>query len=176
MRLLRVVALTIAVLGCAAVASANTIWNFQNVTFNRPGFGTNTINGSFELSTGPSGLVAWDFTIGGTNTQANHHYLSGGANEGGIFGGPAEVIFFNFSLNPGVYVILDFVTSLTDAGGTVNIAATSLICPGCGTPVGGSVTTNSVGGAAVAPVPEPATLVLVGVGALFAATRLRRRQ
>jgi len=28
----------------------------------------------------------------------------------------------------------------------------------------------------VAAVPEPATLVLVGVGALFAASRLRRRQ
>jgi hypothetical protein len=175
MKLLRIFALTAGVLACATVASANTIWNFNNVTFDRPGYGTNTVTGSFELNTGPSGLVTWDITVSGTNTQANHHYLFGVPFETSSFSSSSHFYVANFNLNPNVFLILDFVTGLTDAGGTVNLSSNSLVCPGCGTLVSGSVTTLSVGSTATA-VPEPATLVLCGIGAMLVASRLRRRQ
>jgi hypothetical protein len=72
---------------------------------------------------------------------------------------------------------------LTNAGGTVNLVGGppvfdvgSYVCAGCGVLVSGSLTTLDVNGTAVSAVPEPATLVLCGIGAMFIAGRLRRRQ
>jgi hypothetical protein len=181
MKLLRIAALTVAVLGSATVASANTIWNFSNVSFlspgtpTGPGVGTSIVTGFFEVDSplgGPSALTNWDFTVTGTNTTAAHHYVFGGFGEGGLFGSPSILYFYNFG--PNVVIQVYLASAMTNAGGTINLTNSSIVCPGCGTLVSGSITTASVNQPAA--VPEPATLVLCGLGAMFAVSRLRRRQ
>src|SRR6185369_13227554 len=116
MRLVRIVALTIAVLGCAAVASANTIWNFNNVVFNRPGFGTNTVTGSITLiGTGANvvtGIASYDFTVAGANAAANFHYVSA-SSAGSIFYSAHDLAFFGPGFNP--FVDFLFAADLTNA-------------------------------------------------------------
>jgi len=170
----------------ATCASADTIWNLNNVQFNcsscATNLKTNTVTGFFTVNTALNGLVNWDITVAGSNTQANAHYTPAGPGVAGITGEASldptltYLYFYFHQVNQistyDTYLNLDLASVLTSTGGTINLVPgngdispwhASLACPGCGTLESGSITTDAIGGTTT-PVPEPSTLILLGLG------------
>src|SRR6185295_12922028 len=76
-KIAKLLALTGLIAGFTTCASADVIWTLNNVTFNRPGQGTNAANGSFTVDS-LLNVVDWDIIVTGTNTPANAEYTPAG--------------------------------------------------------------------------------------------------
>jgi len=159
---IRFVVLVLLIGGFATWASADTTWNI-NASFNRPGYGTNDVTGYFTVNSGLNGLVSWDMTVTGTNTQANFEYSSGVGGGGYSFVSTTNIDFHSPDWSK--YFDLFLTSALTNApnGTTINLLGgdESLVCPGCGTLVSGSITAGPISA-----VPEPASLFLLSSGLL----------
>jgi hypothetical protein len=191
----KLLAFTGLIVGFATCASADDIWTLNNVTFNRPGFGTNAANGSFTTDS-LLNIVTWDITVTGSNTQANAHYTpavvagTSGPITGEVILDPTDTFltFFFHQTAPDdlvayqMFLDLYLASPLTTSGGSINLIPgnpdnppwhASLSCPGCGT-LDNSAGQPSIAGAAG--VPEPSSLVLLASGAGLLGIGLLRRK
>jgi hypothetical protein len=159
--------LTIAVLLFAftTCTSADTVWTLNNLQFNRPGFGINSATGSLTVSTALT-IISWDIQVSGTNAQADYHYTSsppvGGAS---LSADQLFVQFFDFSVNPNVFLDLLLASPITNAGGTIDLLPGdpsnppfrgTIACPGCGTLTSEASISSTVSA------PEPSSVGLLG--------------
>ena len=165
-------------LTAGALAFGSTItWTFQNTTFSDGG----TIVGSFQYDADTNTVSNWnvDDTAGsslGFTTDLDFTP----ANSTAYIVSPGEIDFVTDSTysnpssgkNDTIYQVLGFETPLTDAGGTVTLQ------PGSTSSASGTqeyfgaypyrqVTSGSiVGTSSTTTTPEPASLLLIGMGAL----------
>jgi hypothetical protein len=163
-------ALVVAVLGPGLMAAkADTVWTLNDVDFNRPGYGTNAASGTITFNSTFTGLDAWDVTVTGTNTQANAVYENG---TGGGYLDPSDTGVDLYDSGFAQYLDLVFASALTNSGGTVDLSVSgTLACPGCGTLVSGTLSTDPVA------TPEAGSLSLLacglfGLGLLFVKRRV----
>jgi hypothetical protein len=154
----------------ASCASADITWTLNDVNLVRPGLGDNTITGFFTVDTGLDAVTNWDVLVTGTNTGADTEYTP--VAPGVIYGfdNSSDVIFgFHPATPPNTqFLILDFATPLTNAGGTVDLTGASLACDGCST-----LTSGYIVGAPAGTVPEPrfGAVLLLGLAGLGFLTR-----
>ncbi len=170
MRKITLLGALFALLSLGGIASANTLtWTLHGVSLSN-GY---TLSGSFDYDadTGTYTNVAVQENSGFTMNTVMH------PQSGASF---LEAIVSPLSVGSPV-IELFFATSLTDAGGTVNLSSAlygscSAVGGGFNCPSASTLGSSTSVGDVTAPTPEPATPALTGIAGLaFVATRLRKR-
>jgi len=195
-----VLALLFSLTTLVSVASASTIWVFNNTVLQGSVWNpttqtstpvTETVTGSFTVNTAVTALLSFNVNVSGNWAQFNHLYdstVSGNASTFPAIAGPAN----NFALTfwaGNIYLSIELVAPLFETAAPAQILLSlnsgfnamgdgTYTCYGpCASLTSvGYVSTTGTSRAGTDAVPEPATLALVGIGAVLAASRLRRRK
>jgi hypothetical protein len=131
-------------LGFATCAWANTIWTV-NASFIYPSAGTtNTATGTFTLDSSLN-VVTWNITVAGTNVQADNTFTPANSSLITATFDTTHVDFYDASTNQ--YVDLYLASPLSNTGGTITLLAgddgasknSTVVCPGCGVLVHGTI-------------------------------------
>ncbi len=151
-------------IGSGVCATADTIWTLNDVFFNNG----NEATGWF--TTDPTSTIIEDFSIVVSGSDSADAFTAAIMPSTYLANTPPEIGIANADWSE--YVDLYLASSLTSAGGTINLTG-GYDCPGCGTLIVNSDRRPSVSG--VVETPEPSAIPFLAAGLLVMGFVTRRK-